>query len=202
MSIIIGSEVSLNQMKSLDNFVKESTKDFDESHNHEHAEIVYLHTMDIAKSLGKPYAEDILTYASKLHDVRDHKYPNSISQEKLQTFVYQELGQIKGNKILNIIENVSYSKEVAGKCPNLGELEEYLTIIRDADRLEALGDIGLKRAIQITEIRGGKIPEDVIKHAYEKLLRLYPEYYIKTSRGRELALPRHQIIVNYVNSNK
>src|SRR5579885_994358 len=111
MSVLPGTEVTFEQMQRLDNFVKESTKIFDDSHNHEHADIVYQNMLDIVKSSRKPYPEDLLTYAAKLHDVRDHKYPNSIPQEELENFVFTELGQVKGKQVLQIIENVSYSKE-------------------------------------------------------------------------------------------
>ena len=58
--------------------------------------------------------------------------------------------------------------------------------LRDADRLEAIGPEGIRRCQVFTESRGGKVPEDVVVHCHEKLLRLYNEHFICTEEGRRL----------------
>lgn len=188
-------------------FVKDSTKHFDSSHNEEHALKVYHTTINIMNSYGWAYDIELATYSAMLHDVRDHKYPNSISEEDLEAFLFGEIGSKKGKQILNIIENVSFSKEDKQRKNNVfvvdiaDELFPYLVALRDADRLEALGEVGIRRCEQFVLARGGKIPEDVVKHCQEKLLRLYTEYFIFTEFARQIAEPLHNEIVDYVKNN-
>ncbi len=132
--------------------MKDSTKHFDSSHNHEHAEKVYASTIAIMNTLfadPSSYDVELITYAALLHDVRDHKYPESISEQELNEFIYNAVGKEKGDHVLLIIENVSFSKEdklrkaTEGKL-NISEavptdLHPYLIALRDADRLEAIG---------------------------------------------------------------
>ncbi len=190
----------------LQNFVKESTKHFDDSHNIDHAMKVYLSTINIANSLQPDLTykleSDILVYASMLHDVCDHKYPNSIPRQILIDFIISRLDDDKCNRIMKIIDNVSYSKEAKHQCERLSEPDNiHLIIIADADRLEAIGEIGIQRCKTYTLITGGKVPEDVVQHCHDKLLKLYNDNFIKTPYARQLAAPLHQIIVDYVKDN-
>lgn len=216
------NQVSEEAMDRLNKFVYQSTKMFDESHNWQHANKVYENTMKIARAMinkdkekGKEYDEGILTYASKLHDVCDHKYPNSISREALIDFIKSAFWDVRSHYVIDIIENISFSKEFSGKCHDFSEvmishknnngwtsLQEYITIVADADRLEAIGNIGITRCEQFIRARGGKVPENVVQHCYDKLLRLYDDHYIKTDYARELALPLHQEIVAYVREHE
>lgn len=183
-------------------FVKESTKHFDESHDWTHAAIVTKSTHIVMKSLGNEYEEKLVTYAAMLHDVCDHKYPDSISREKLEGFISENLEKVDRDRVLAIIDNVSYSKQAKGKRIQLPEPDcTYLVALSDADRLEAIGEIGIKRCATFTLERGGKVPEGVIEHCHEKLLRLLPDGFIVTELGRKMALPLHQEILDYVAEN-
>ena len=62
-------------------FVKESTKHFDSSHNHEHAWNVYRSALTIMESLNPEFDFDLLMLSALLHDVCDHKYSNSIPRQ-------------------------------------------------------------------------------------------------------------------------
>jgi len=180
-------------------FVKEACKDFDESHDANHAITVYQNSVKIMNSFDIEYDPDILTFASLLHDVCDHKYPNSISTNDLHQFIKKHLSNNKAEIVIKLINNVSYSKEASGKREKFEyPFSLYLDAISDADRLEAIGMQGIKRCEQFTIANGGKVPENVIKHCYEKLLRLYPEKYIKTEYARRLAKPLHEEIIAYV----
>ena len=76
-----------------------------------------------------------------------------------------------------------------------------MTAVSDADRLEALGQVGLERCIEFTKARNGIVPDDVVTHCHEKLLRLLPENFIKTQLGKSMAVPLHDVIVDYVKLN-
>ena len=85
-------KMEASKMTALLNFVKESTKHFDSSHNHEHAEKVFDNTMTIINSMytsKADYDEELITFAALLHDVRDHKYPESISEEAMNSFIFE-----------------------------------------------------------------------------------------------------------------
>ena len=157
------------------------------------------------------YDVELITYAALLHDVRDHKYPESITKEDMDKFIYESLGKERGDLVNLIIENVSFSKEdklrkakngqtISDEVPT--DLHPYLIALRDADRLEAIGQEGIRRCQVFTETHGGKVPEDVVSHCHEKLLRLYNEHFIKTEEGRRLAIPLHEEIVQYVKVNE
>lgn len=181
------------------NFVIESTKIFDDSHNHVHAMKVTQLAHIIMKSLRQEYDERLLTYIAMLHDVCDHKYPNSISKEELSKFITTNLSAENEPIIMKIIDNVSFSKEDKGLREVLPEqYNDYLTAVSDADKLEALGPVGLNRCIEFTKSRGGIIPDDVVKHCHEKLLRLLPENFIKSSLAKSMAGPLHDVIEEYV----
>ena len=202
MSILSGTSLSQEQQERIDTFVKNSTQGFDSSHNWQHAQQVYENTIQILQEMKMDYEQDIVTLAAKLHDVCDHKYKNSICRETLEQFIASIVGETKVKRIWDIIDNVSFSKEVAGKRMQLEHPDfEYLIIISDADRLEAIGDIGIQRCVEYTLATGGQVPRDVVQHCHDKLLLLYPKFFIKTSAARHLAKPRHQVVVDYVASH-
>lgn len=181
-------------------FVVESTKHFDDSHNHTHALRVTDNAHKIMKSIrDESYDEKLLTYIAMLHDVCDHKYPESIDKKELSKFIKNNFSLLLEPIVMKIIDNVSFSKEDKNLQEKLPEpYDLYLTVITDADRLEALGSVGIERCISFTQSQGGSVPKDVIKHCHEKLLRLLPEGFIKTDLARELAVPLHDEVYKYV----
>lgn len=186
-------------------FVTESTKIFDDSHNVIHAQAVTKTTHEIMQSFDTPYDEHFVTMIAMLHDVCDHKYPESIKRSDLTDFIKLHMSDEQAKYADLIIDNVSYSKEAKGLREILPEpYNTYLIALSDADRLEAIGKIGIDRCETFTREHGGNVPEDVIKHCHEKLLRLLPNGFIKTPYARKLAEPLHQEIVEYVmyHSNK
>jgi HD superfamily phosphodiesterase len=203
MPATVTNRLSTEQRERLNAFLRESTRSFDSSHNWEHGETVRNLAVEIANGNGiEYYEEDVLETAALLHDVRDHKYPDSITQEELQSFLTELIGSERSERVLRIIANISYSKQVAGLLESLPAPDSiYRDTISDADKLEALGEIGIERCETLTRERGGSVPADVVKHCHEKLLRLLPDGYIVTPHGRGLAEPRHSVIQQYVLRN-
>lgn len=200
MTAIPESRLSTSQKDLIYNFIVKSTECFDDSHNHIHAQNVFRNTMTIINKLDIEYEEDVLFLASHLHDVCDHKYigRGGITREELESFISAIIGDDKKTRIMSIIDNVSFSREVSGKrevlnfCDNL-----YLDIISDADRIEALGEVGLQRCISFVKERGGNVPLDVLRHCKDKLLRLTDEF-MKTIPGKEMAYSGHKVVQDYV----
>lgn len=184
--------------RTLLDFVSIHTSTFDTSHDVHHAVSVYKNAVDIAQHDFPLMDNKILMYACLLHDVCDHKYEHSISKEDRNKFIEETLNNKEQSKcVIDVIENISYSQEAKGlrktlEYPNC----VYQDIVSDADKLEALGQVGLDRCIAFTLAKGGKVPDDVIEHCHEKLLKL-KDNFIRTNRGKELAEPLHNIILEY-----
>lgn len=180
-------------------FVIKSTQHFDDSHNHIHALRVNYNAHKIMESIKSDYNKELLMYIAMLHDVCDHKYPESIPREQLEKFIESNLGEIQKKIVMMVIDNISFSKEAKGLRQEIQKpFDMYLLAVSDADRLEALGKVGIQRCIEFTSSHGGIVPDDVIKHCHEKLLRLLPENFIKTELGRKLAEPLHHEVELYV----
>lgn len=181
------------------NFVIQNTQSFDESHDVHHAMAVYSNAQHIAKQDFPWCNAEIIEYSAMLHDVCDHKYPQSITKKERNDFIKRQLPFDKALVVIDVINNISFSQEVKGLRKTLPKpFNIYQDIISDADKLEALGAVGLQRCIVFTEERGGSVPEDVIAHCHEKLLRLKDEF-IRTPTGRLMAEPRHQFLQEYCN---
>ncbi len=93
------------------------------------------------------YDFPLLITSALLHDVCDHKYPESIPRAELDEFIFKQVGEEKAKDVNFLIDNVSFSKEDKirkGAAPSVevkvpDHLKIYLDVLRDADRLEAIG---------------------------------------------------------------
>ncbi len=191
-------------------FVINSTTKFDASHNHLHAKEVYELSKQIMDKLVEndtlsDYDYSIIMMASLLHDVCDDKYVDkSITKAELHKFI-NEVDSVRASMIISIINNISYSKEVKGKLEVLPyPYNIYRDAISDADKICAIGEIGIIRCEQYTRESNPNITDDdavcklVVQHCHDKLLKLYTNNFIKTEPGRNIAEPHHQVIVDYV----
>ena len=189
-------------------FVKQNTQNFDESHDVKHALKVYENALkiveyDYTSSTYVKLDKDIIMFAAMLHDVCDHKYPDSISLVELKRFISSKLGNGKANTIMEIIDNISYSKEVRGDRKDVHH--PYLDIISDADKLEAIGRQGIYRCYAYSKTKNPNLDEDSIKtlvkiHCREKLLKLKDEY-IRTTAGKAMAIPLHEDVIEWMVAN-
>ena len=145
--------------------------------------------------------------AAWLHDVADHKYDKDGTLEKrLDEFGHKHISNY--SEIKQVVKNVSYSSE--NKAIRAGEpldydrlLTPYYALVRhivsDADKLEALGQIGIERALGYTRHANptyteAEVIENVRQHADDKLLRLSTEF-IRTTTARAIAHKRHEEMV-------
>lgn len=166
------------------------------THGMEHIARVLANTIQI---LEREKAVSVVVCLAQLlallHDVADHKYDHD---GVLRRAVLERYGQ----GMLAMMDAISYSnqthqvqqQDLEGFC----ELErQTIRIVRDADRLDAIGLAGLDRCREfVREIHPGISDEaanqHVRKHFHEKLVRLYPDHFIVTESGRSMALPLHQ----------
>lgn len=174
-------------------FLKTSTQCFDESHS-------WVHAVEVAKRATKILPTKDVLYLALLHDVCDHKYPDALPREALSSWIEKHLPTY--TYLDPLIDQVSYSKQAKteGKFGKSSG-NPVLDAVRDADRIEALGKIGITRCLTFcrTRLEADQDPlPSFIRHAHEKLLRLLPCNFICTKRGKALALPYHQVLLEFV----
>lgn len=190
------------------------TKDYpDESHNLQHHLDVFGNAMHIYSDIGiqaewKNDAIILITYATLLHDTIDRKYPKNMETKiiKLHNFIETVLPKKHSDNVMWIMKNISYSTEVKNGYPvhNDPLVQLVRDIVSDADKIEALGEMGLKRCREYTksenpELSYDEIEQLVLQHCHDKLLKL-KDQYIRTIPGKKIAEPVHKIIVDYANN--
>lgn len=197
------------------NFVELVCKDRDPSHGLDHMNRVTNNAKQIFEMLCLKcqLTFDLVVITAFLHDVIDHKYDfDGNLRERTINFLNSIIPE-HSQLILNIIDRLSYSKE--NEAIQLGQKNDWKEVlgemgclirdvVSDADKIEALGKIGLERCIEYSkhayfqkhgiEIDDRTLKENVRIHADEKLLRLKDEF-IRTEAGKRLAEPLHQEFV-------
>lgn len=194
-------------------FVKEKVKNYDAGHDWWHIERVwknakYINQFEHGESI-------IIDLSSLLHDIADPKFFNgdeTIGPSMAKEFlISQNIQSGIIEQVIMVIENMSFRK-------SLGQIEFHskeLEIVQDADRLDAIGAIGIARAFtfggfknrelynpaiaiqtQITQEEYKKSISPTINHFYEKLLLLKDK--MNTDTGKRLAQERHRFMENYL----
>lgn len=159
-------------------------------HDFDHTMRVYRMAVRIAEEEGADL--QIVALAALLHDVDDRKIsPQTCANKDRAVGFLQENGisEPEIRKIAQIISEISFSEGngrpsgVEGMC------------VQDADRLDAMGAIGIARTFAFGGSRGRRIhdPEGVdkgssVQHFYDKLLLL--KDLMNTAAGRKLAQQR------------
>jgi uncharacterized protein len=177
-------------------YVKELTLDESTGHDYYHALRVYNSALYLA--IGKDVDLDVISLAALLHDLDDEKVAKKNSRFALD-FLEKYLDKEKTNQVMEIIHNMSF--RVQSKGVELNTLEGK--IVQDADRLDALGAIGIARCFAYTGKTGRKIydysidDESAIAHFYQKLFRL--DSLMNTSEARNIAEKRIEFMKEYLN---
>lgn len=156
-------------------------------HGYEHTERV----IETCKVLGQALNADmtILIPAAILHDIGrgkdDHAYHSAIMAKE----ILEELSNTNVDEIIHAIEVHSFS--VGGEAKTI-----EAKILNDADKLDAIGAIGVYRAAQYG-VEHERSPEEFIKHFHKKLLKLKDLLY--TLEAKKLAEKRHKFMQQYLN---
>jgi uncharacterized protein len=175
-------------------YVHELFCDQPASHDANHTLRVYRNAMRIAR-LEPGCDQEVVALAALLHDADDHKLFHTEGNANARAFLARlglETSEVE--RICEVINGVSFSQN-RGRRPRT--LEGM--IVQDADRLDALGAIGIARTFAFGGERGRSL-ESSVAHFHEKLLLLKDE--MNTSAGRELAASRHEFLVAFLSELK
>lgn len=195
-------------------FVKESLKDAEGGHDWFHIQRVFINALLIAKD-EKEVDPLILGLGALLHDIADYKFHDgdeTIGPKKAKEFLESiKVGKNTIKHVENIIKNVSFKGGNFKADFNSKELE----IIQDADRLDAIGAVGIARCFSYGGFKKRPIynPEVVpnlsmtkeeyknsnapsINHFYEKLLLLKDK--MNTKSAKKIAEKRHEFMEQYL----
>ena len=191
------------------NFVKETLKGAEGGHDWFHIERVHKNALLIAGSETCNLL--VVELGALLHDIADSKFHNG--DETVGPKVASQFLQSKKvdsdiiNDVVKIIENISFKGGNVVKDFDSIELQ----IVQDADRLDAIGAIGIARAFNYGGFKGREMynPEilpnlqmskeqyknstaPTINHFYEKLLLLKDKMNTKTAQ--KIATERHEFM--------
>ncbi len=194
-------------------FVKHTLKDAEGGHDWFHIQRVFNNAKLIVKTES---ADDlIVSLSALLHDIADSKFHDGdetigpkIATEFLMS---QNIDSIVIEHVVQIIKNISFKGGNIDRSFSSKELD----IVQDADRLDAIGAIGIARCFNYggfknREIFNPKIRPKLnmtkeeyknsntpsINHFYEKLLLLKDK--MNTATGKRVAIERHKFMEKYL----
>ena len=181
-------------------FVQKYMSKYDGSHDFNHikrvvglAHLIYKRLNEDAPSHIKGLDFHAVTLAALLHDVGDKKYlepgqdGNTLVLATLLGFGAPDDLAIK---VQRIVLGVSYSSEIEDPAHVQAMIRTYpeLAIVQDADRLDAIGAIGIGRTFTYGGAKAGRPMGETIQHFEDKLEKL--ESMMKTEPGKSLARER------------
>ena len=205
--------MSQNLIQTTITFVKEKLEGAEAGHDWFHIERVWKISKKIADS--ETCNLQVVELGALLHDIADPKFHDGdetlalkISNEFLQN---QNVSAEIIEQVLFIIKNISFKNRE--EAPEILPIE--LQIVQDADRIDAIGAIGIARtfnyggfknnlmyhpdiqpALNMTKEEYKKSKGTTINHFYEKLLLL--KDMMNTETGKKLAEERHDFMVEFL----
>lgn len=194
-------------------FVKNKLHGAEGGHDWFHIERVYKNALLIAND--ETCDLTVVKLGALLHDIADSKFNDG--DETVGPMVAREFLEKEGvdatiiEHVLNIIENISYKGGNFKKTFNSIELD----IVQDADRLDAIGAIGIARAfnyggfknramynpsiapnMSMTKEEYKNSDAPTLNHFYEKLLLLKDK--MNTEAGKRIADERHKYMEGFL----
>ncbi|MGY8915735.1 MAG: HD domain-containing protein [Flavobacteriales bacterium] len=196
-------------------FVKETLKGAEGGHDWFHIQRVFKNTLLIAKDEHVNIL--VVSLGALLHDIADAKFhggDESIGPKLATEFLTSlDVDQKVIDHVVNIIENISYKSSLQADGNSFNSPE--LAVVQDADRLDAIGAIGIARAFNYGGFKNREIynpgiapnpnmskeeykksTAPTINHFYEKLLLLKDK--MNTESGKKIAAHRHQVMLDYL----
>lgn len=194
-------------------FVKQQLADAEGGHDWFHIERVYNNALLISEN--EEVDKFIVALGALLHDIADSKFYNgdeTVGPKIARAFLLKlniEASIIE--HVVNIIENISFKG--GNEAQKFHSLE--LNVVQDADRLDAMGAIGIARCfnyggfknrllydpdikpnLNMTKAEYKNSTAPTINHFYEKLLLLKDK--MNTQTGKIIALQRHQYMEEFL----
>ncbi len=198
-------------ISNIENWVQERMVNVDPGHDYWHVKRVVNNALTICKREGGD--ELVIHIAALLHDTADAKFfdEQTALNEILLFLQSLEWDANRSMHVIKIITHLSFSKSLEGD--GFDSLE--FRIVQDADRLDAMGAIGIARAFSYGALKNRvffdpeqkpqlftstsdyrKSEAPTINHFYEKLLLLKDK--MKTATGKEMAEERHVFMEAYL----
>ncbi len=194
-------------------FVKQQLQNAEGGHDWFHIERVYKNALLIAEN--EACNIEIVKLGALLHDIADSKFHNgneTVGPKVAREFLEKEkVSEETIVHVINIIENISFKGGHFDKKFSSKELD----IVQDADRLDAIGAIGIARTFNYggfknraiynpniapnlnmskEEYKNSEAP--TLNHFYEKLLLLKDK--MNTKSGKEIAQKRHKFMEKFL----
>ena len=196
-------------------FVKDTLENAEGGHDWFHVERVFKNAVLISKEEKANIF--IISLAALLHDIADPKFNNGdekIGPKKAAKFlISQKVPKEIGVHVVNIIKHISYKNTFDTKAKKFSSKE--LEIVQDADRLDAIGAIGIARCfnyggfknralynpeilpnLEMTKEEYKNSDAPTINHFYEKLLLLKDK--MNTKSGQRIAAERHVFMEQFL----
>jgi uncharacterized protein len=194
-------------------FVKEKLENAEGGHDWFHIERVYKNAVLISKN--EVCDTTVVKLGALLHDIADSKFHDGdetvgpiIAREFLES---ENVDEEIITHVVNIIENISYKGGNFEKKFSSIELD----VVQDADRLDAIGAIGIARTFNyggfknralydpniapnssMTKEEYKKNDSPTLNHFYEKLLLLKDK--MNTQTGKQIAQERHRYMEGFL----
>ncbi|MGB3607443.1 MAG: HD domain-containing protein [Psychroserpens sp.] len=205
--------ISADIVEKTKRFVQEELKDAEGGHDWFHIERVYNNAMLISK--GENIDALVVALGALLHDIADSKFHDgdeTVGPRKARTFLFEHNADAAViEHVVKIIENISFKG--GNDAQKFRSIE--LDVVQDADRLDALGAIGIARTfnyggfknralfdpsvapnLKMTNAEYKASTAPTINHFYEKLLLLKDRMHTKT--GKKIALERHNYMEQFL----
>ena len=179
-------------------FIRQMYADEASGHDYLHIKRVVTNAQKILVNVTAD--SDLVILSAWLHDLGDYKLNGGIdkSAELIRQFLEKKnVDEEKINRMITIVSEVSFSK---GK--KVSSIEA--AIVQDADRLDAIGAIGIARCFAFGGSRNRLIygeneeqkATSSVQHFYDKLLRL--KDLMNTETAKHIALKRHQFMEEFL----
>lgn len=190
-------------IEATEKFVKNSLREAEPGHDWLHAQRVRSLSLKIARFEKAALDYRLLEVAALVHDLYDHKFSDPHdSFRRIKAFFAErpEIDRQFFDQLVYTINNISFSRQKKDEPkPDL-----IVQILRDADRLDAIGAIGVARAFSYGGYRKrpfydsdqAKDPGNTLQHFEDKLLKIKDLLY--TNAAQNMAGKRHLFLISFL----
>ncbi len=169
----------------------------DDSSGHDYEHVIRVRRMAEKILMHERADAYVVILSALLHDVDDKKLggPGDRAERFLRD---QNVDETIRNAVLGILATMSYSAQAAGAATPSIEGR----IVQDADRLDAIGAIGVARAFAYGGKKGRPLyagsndDDSSLSHFHQKLLKL--KDLMNTKTAKRIAVKRHRFLVGYL----